>query len=145
MSYSTKHLVSMFSVSHQTIKNYAQEFAAYLSPTATPEKNHARVYTDEDLRVLDLVVTAKKAGRRYEEIHAMLQSGQRGDVPDMPANLAIGSQSRALSAALQRVSELEELLTQERSKRIGAEANITLLQNMLRDAHEEIIRLRSQK
>lgn len=81
MSYTTSDAETVFKVSSQTIRNWSREFARYLSVTAVPEEGRTRVFTDEDMRVLDLVSTMKSEGKQYDEIHAALLSGERGNSP----------------------------------------------------------------
>ena len=79
--YTTQHLRTIFKVSHQTIKNWADEFASYLSPTANPEAGKKRLYTTEDVQVFALVKDYRQRGYTYEDVHTALKTGQRGDIP----------------------------------------------------------------
>lgn len=147
MHYTTKQLYSAFSVSHQTIKNWASEFADYLSPTATPETNKRRVYTDEDVRVFDLVCRLKKEGKVYEEIRGALGAGQRGELPDMPHEIMPVSNGSAIALAHQRILQLQteiEILKDERDKRIAAEGQVMLLERQLERTQDKLDETRKQ-
>ncbi len=51
-TFSTSQVAKRFGVADQTIKNWAAEFAQYLSPTATPEAGKRRGFTAEDVAIL---------------------------------------------------------------------------------------------
>lgn len=142
MPYTTKQLYTAFGVSHQTVKNWAIHFKDYLSPTATPEKERQRIYTDEDVRVLELVNRLKKSGQTYEMIGAALGAGQRGELPDMGSALAPISHATALAIAAQRVADLEAMLLDERLKNARLEGKVETLEKMLDKAQEQVYQLR---
>lgn len=142
MPYRTKDLYTVFGVSHQTIKNWAKDFADYMSPTARPEKDHQRRFTDDDVRVFDLVKRLKQQGRVNEEIRAALGTGQRGELPDMPSNLAPIQPHTALAIAAQRVTDLEAMLLDERMKNARLEGKVETLEKMLDKAQEQVYQLR---
>jgi DNA-binding transcriptional MerR regulator len=83
MSYTTQHLAVMFGRSKATIRNWAIEFAGYLSPTATPEEGKIRFFTADDLAVFSLIADYKDREQTYEQIHLALKSGARGEPPDL--------------------------------------------------------------
>lgn len=140
--YKTGDIETTFNISHETVRAWAAEFAAYLSPTATPEKGRQRIFTEDDLLVFALVKTFRNEGKTYNEMHAALGAGQRGDLPDIPqsSNLPVQA-SAALTAALHRVADLEALLTAEHDARMKVEGQNELLKEQLREAHAEIARL----
>lgn len=147
--YTTQQLFNVFQVSHQTIKNWCGEFKDYLSPTATPQKKHRRMFTDEDLKVFDLVKQLKGEGKRYEDIKAALGAGMRGGVPDMPHEIVPARQNGQLTAALFQIKQLQAELDVEREMRKVAETmkartdgKVELLEKQLEDAHEKIYQLR---
>lgn len=138
MSYTTKHLYTTFGVSHQTIKNWAKDFADYMSPTARPEGNHQRRFTDEDVRVFDLVNRLKKQGNVNEEIRAALGAGQRGELPDMPNGIVSVSGTNTLAITLQRVKVLEAELELYKALMNESEGQNKLLKEQLRQAQDEL-------
>lgn len=145
MRYTTQQIADLFAVSHQTVKNYCAEFAAYLSPTATPEKGQQRQFTDDDVAVLALVVEMKKAGAVFESIHHALGMGQRGDVPDAALIPIEGDGAGAGGAALlvmrQQVIDLQTALAEKERELAGRDAQIALLREMLNEAQRQVINL----
>ncbi|MBL8165402.1 MAG: MerR family transcriptional regulator [Anaerolineae bacterium] len=133
MPYTTQQVSGFFSLSHQTIKNYAAEFAAYLSPTATPGHNRQRQFTEDDLTVLALVVEMKRSGARYDDIHASLGAGQRGEMPGTThtTDLAPAGTTRALLAEIKTLNERIRELEQQSAHKDG---QIAVLKELLRDA-----------
>lgn len=140
--HTTKHVATLFNVSTETVRVYATEFSRYLSPTATPVAGRHRRYTDDDLQVFALVAELKGQGLTYEDCHAALSAGQRGDI-DMPAT-QISVQDNALAVheqllALQtQVTRLEALLEAAIDRAERAEQR---LERELAAARDEIIRL----
>ena len=154
MNYSTNHLKTLFRVSHTTIQNWCEEFADYLSPAARPEKGRKRTFNDADLAVFALVNELGKggAGMTFEDIHAMLQTGQRGEIPDTESALVTAALPVALVAARQRVAALETQLAElqlDSGKQITElqavnheqAGQIKLLKEMLAEANETIRQL----
>ena len=78
MAYTTNDVKTIFNVAPETIRNWAKEFARYLSVTANPESGRTRLFGDDDLKVLDLVNKMRNENKSYDEIHATLATGQRG-------------------------------------------------------------------
>ena len=78
MNYATRHVGQLFHVSGETVRNWANEFAAYLSVVGNPPKGRQRRFTDEDLAVFSLIAEMKNRGATFDEIHAALAAGQRG-------------------------------------------------------------------
>lgn len=134
--YTTRHLCDLFGVSHQTIKNWGGEFAAYLSPTATPPPGSARRFSESDLAVLALVAELKRAGATYEHIHAALRAGQRGEKPS-----SLAASDSALLVLRQRVVELEAALRNSQSETQRQAGMIDLLKQQLSEAQRRIIEL----
>jgi DNA-binding transcriptional MerR regulator len=106
------HLTTLYGIALETARQWAIEFGQYLSPTGKPGKNKHRLYTDEDMRVFSLVAQMKEQGSTYEEIHATLQAGQRGDVPAIRPEevLAIATTDRERSLTLQMGFLQQQLL-----------------------------------
>lgn len=134
MAYSTNDLRTLFNVAPETIRNWTREFSRHLSITANPESGRNRLYDEDDLSILDLVHKMRDASHSYEEIHAALDAGQRGQGPgvspeelksivtgETERKLALEVQMlrRQLAIADERVQELEVL--RERNIRLDAE------------------------
>jgi DNA-binding transcriptional MerR regulator len=76
------------------------------------------MFTDKDMQVFSLVSAFKKQGLTYADIHAALQSGQRGEVPALPAD------------------ELEAIVSNDRDHRLARENEY--LQQSLARAQEDL-------
>jgi DNA-binding transcriptional MerR regulator len=149
---STRQAAQLFSVNEQTVRRWIDEFSALLSPAATPESGRRRVLTDKDMEVVALVAEMKEQGKTFEEIHAALQAGQRGAVPesDSPQQLATPAHTE-LVFLVQRVRNLEKDLEAERTKRIQAEVEKgraegreSVLREMLEQTQRELNDLRNK-
>ncbi len=143
MKYTTRHLQTFFGISHQTAKNYAAEFAAYLSPSATPEPNRQRHFTDEDLTVLALVVEMKRSGAVFEDIHAALRAGQRGDLPQDTA--MIPAPGAAMLLLQEKVMALSQRISDLERETAMKDGQIALLKEQLADANREIRKLERER
>lgn len=115
--YKTTELRQFFNVSRQTISAWCNEFAEYLSPTATPVGNTHRQLTDDDLEVLALVSEMSRASRPFAEIHLALRSGQRGEIPLTSNDLVPLDTSTQLSLYRTQILELQSRIDEiEREK-----------------------------
>lgn len=79
-TYTTGQLASLFSVNTETIRRWTKEFTRHLSVQATPGNSRTRLFNDEDVSVLALVANMKTSRATFEDIHAALDSGQRGEI-----------------------------------------------------------------
>jgi DNA-binding transcriptional MerR regulator len=141
MNYTTQHLKQFFKISHQTAKNWSKEFAAYLSPTATPGERRQRLFTDEDLSVLALVAEYMKSGKHYEDVHIALATGQRGEIPETSLELLpapVSGQLLALRDRLEATHLEVQALQQENSEYKGM---VKLLKEQLTDKEKHIRQL----
>lgn len=137
--FTTKHAQLLFRVaSTQTIRNWAKEFKKYLSPGATPGSGTTRYFNPDDLQVLSLIARMSAEGRSFEDIHANLASGQRGEIPDLSPEevekLAAGEVERHLSSSLHESRELAQRLQIE----------LDSLKSVVQPLHDDNIRLRAQ-
>ncbi len=118
MYYSTRHVRLLHDISAETVRNWCEEFSNYLSPTANPGKGKHRNFTDDDMRVLDLVAQMKNQGLTYEQVHASLQNGDRGNLPQLPANemhdLVVAEEKGHLTFELEATQRALRIITQER-------------------------------
>ena len=81
--WTTGSIQKIFSVSHQTVRNWTKEFAEFLSDGATPQTvGGRRNFTVDDLRVFSLVVELTTAGSTYADAKVVLAKGKRGELPD---------------------------------------------------------------
>lgn len=136
--YTNRQTAALFGVSLETIRNWAYEFAEYLSPTANPGKGKHRLYSPDDLAVFGLVDDLKKQGRTYSDIHVTLKSGQRGYPPNLDPNevqaIVVNEQEKRLSVevevlqrtCLQLQKQLDEAETKVREAEEVRATNIRL-------------------
>ncbi len=105
MAYTTNDLRTIFNVAPETIRNWTREFARHLSVTANPETGRTRFYTDDDIKVLDLVNKMREDSSAYEEIHAALDAGQLGAAPNVSPeelkSIVTGETEKKLSLEIQ--------------------------------------------
>jgi DNA-binding transcriptional MerR regulator len=131
-----QHLTALYGIVLETARQWAMEFAEYLSPTGNPGKNKHRIFTDEDMRVFALIAEMKQRNATNEEVHVALKSGQRGTLPAMPAErvsaLLTTDRERALAMQLafvqqelfkvqeqiKSVDQVKQNLAQEREKNL---------------------------
>jgi DNA-binding transcriptional MerR regulator len=135
MGYSSKHLELIHNVSHETVRRWAEEFAEFLSVTANPGKGKHRIFTDEDMQVLSLVAEYKDRNSTYEDIHAALRSGQRGDMPTLPPPevqaIVLGENEKRLALELDYLKRaLQEAQHEARRAEVIREENIKLKAQM---------------
>jgi len=111
--YSGQHTATMLGVARETVRNWADEFSAYLSPTATPGRGKRRMYSYDDLRVFSLVSDLKKQGMTYADIHVNLKNGQRGQPPALPPEdvqaLMVSKQERHLELGVETYSRASSI------------------------------------
>lgn len=115
--YTIRDVATLHGITPENARLWAKEFSRYLSPAATPSENQKRVFTAEDMAVFDLVARMKRERRRFEDIHASLQAGQRGVAPALdPADvsaLALAEGERRLLLQVDRLNGLLATKTEE--------------------------------
>ena len=124
MPYTTRHVSTLLGISIETGRLWAEEFADYLSPTATPGKNRHRMFTEEDVAVLALVADMKKQGLTYADAHASLKAGQRGNLPVLPP------------------SDVQHIISTDQETQLAFENE--RLQRMLVQAQDALVRAEKQ-
>ena len=133
--YTNKDLSSRFGISRESVRMWSNQFAAYLSPSATPEKGRQRNYTDEDLSVFALVDSMRRAGASNEDIAAALGAGQRGHVPDR----SLVPRADSSAAALKRhIGQLTLELEDTRRALERSEGKVELLEKQAEGYKTEI-------
>ena len=139
--YSSRHVATIFGVSLETVRNWADEFQDFLSPTARPGKGKHRMYSYDDLRVFSLVSELKGQGMTYADIQATLHAGQRGQPPSMQPGeiqaLVVGEQETRLSL---EVEYLQRSLMKLQQQLAGAQEDLEKAQAI----KEENIKLGTQ-
>ncbi|MBZ0285712.1 MAG: MerR family transcriptional regulator [Anaerolineae bacterium] len=114
MSYSTAQISRLFNVARETVRKWSVEFSHFLSPNATPGQGRTRQFTESDIAVFALVSEMKAQGKVYDDIHAALGAGQRGEIPiaahnlipaDVPRSLVLQSQIRELEVQIKLLAD----------------------------------------
>lgn len=139
-TFSTKQLYLLFGCSHQTIKNWSDVYSDFLSPTARPDKNRKRVFTESDVRVFELVHRLKGEGKFNEDILAALGAGEVGNMPMIPVQLS-APQNTALAIAMQQVSDLTEMLEAAKQRESELNVKVDVLEKMLYKAQKRVVQL----
>lgn len=86
MQYRARDVSALYGVTPQTVGMWSSEFAQFLSPTANPGHKKKRLFTYDDMAVLDLVAQMRDQGATTDEIHASLKVGTRGNPPIIQPN-----------------------------------------------------------
>ena len=86
------------------------------------------------MKVYDLIVRMKQDGKRFEQIHAALASGERGELPDFEIGSLTAAQSSAQLQLLKRVAELQSEVDRLR----GVDSKLEEVRAQLDRAHAEI-------
>jgi DNA-binding transcriptional MerR regulator len=138
--YSSHNICEFFNISRETVRTWSDEFGAWLSATAKPEKGRQRQFTDSDLRVFALVSDMKKQGLLYADIKAALGAGQRGEIPDTVYAVVPGERNR-LAELQTRIDDLQTALSTALEDRQRMAGQIELLTRQLEAAQDENRRL----
>lgn len=142
-TFKTKHIGDWFGVSHQTVKNWCKEFRTYLSPTAVPESGQPRQFTENDVKVLALVADMKSNRHTFTDIHATLQTGQRGEIPPFPHRLPAIAPQQMLDLQ-SHIGELETQLRAAEDKSKEFEGQVNLLKDLLEKKESQLQSLYKQ-
>lgn len=148
MNYTTSDAEVIFKVSPQTIRNWSKEFSRYLSATANPEEGRTRIFTEEDMRVLDLVARLKVEGKQYDEIHAALLAGERGNPPGVSSDevraLVAGEIERRLHLEIQVLKRQLEIAEKKLEEAEHAKDDNIRLQALLETSNRRTDELSAQ-
>lgn len=159
--FSVSHLARLFGVSQQTIRQWSNEFQTYLSMRANPGKSRVRSFTNDDLPVLALISQMKELGYTYQEIHAALNNGERGEAPSLngleKVDLALTSErERKLEVRAQqaeqerdfwreRATEAERLLLEREEALHQSQIEVARLQGEMKAAERDRSQLDQQQ
>ena len=150
--YSTQDVCSIFKISHQTVKNWAIEFASFLSPSATPQAGKKRLFTVDDLRVFALVNEYRDRQFTYEDVHVALRNNQRGEVPSTMFDIVPAPPAELVTSLRLEVTHLREQLTAATSRGDEYKGQVQLLEKIVeskekqvRELIEEIAILKAEK
>jgi DNA-binding transcriptional MerR regulator len=148
VKYSTRHVCTLFQVSSETVRTWAEEFQEHLSVNANPGTGRHRQFTEDDMRVLSLVSQMKRDNMTFVDIHVSLKGGQRGNPPVLPASevqaLVVGEREAQLASQIQRLQQIVAQIEQERDALLPIrEENIRLKARL--EATEESTHKRIQE
>lgn len=129
-------IAKRFGVNPQTVRQWAAQFAPFLSMSANPDKGETRLFDEDDLRVFALIAYMRGKGASFDEIQVSLESGQRGLMMEIASSTG-DSQGISAGAYLARVEDLArdlgytkgELSRVEGELRIEREAHQTTRQS----------------
>jgi DNA-binding transcriptional MerR regulator len=137
----TVEVAAYFKKTEPTIRAWANEFSEYLSPLANPGKGKGRSFTPEDLMVFSLVSEMKDRNHTFEDIHAALKMGQRGDPPNLSENdLKILKATEGEKRAVFEIQALQQHIVDLRTRLNQAETQLAKAQEISQDN----IRLKAQ-
>ena len=143
MEYSSRHVQTVFGVSSETVRQWANEFSDHLSVGANPGGGRHRLFSEDDMRVFSLIAQMKGDNFTFADIHASLSSGARGEAPVFPADevqlLLATEQGRQLSTQVEQLHLQIQQLKEERESLLPLrEENIRLKSDVVnRDQHIE--------
>lgn len=81
----TSRIAQLLNVNPETVRRWAAEYTAFLSPTATPEKGRTREFKDFDVRVLAHIAHLRETGFNHAEVTERLEGLRAGEWGDLPA------------------------------------------------------------
>jgi len=136
--YKPKDAQMLFGVSDETIRTWANQFEKFLSPLANPGKGRHRIFTYDDLSVFALVSELKSKGMTYADVTAALENGERGDVPEIPADLDMLQTTIQLDDASQKVKQLQSMIQESREQ-------VIRLETLLNERDRQIEQLRTDR
>ena len=82
MEYKSEIVQALFNITGQTVRNWATEFASFLSDDAVGGDNKHRIFTQDDLTVFALISELKAKRMSTDDILATLATGNRGELPE---------------------------------------------------------------
>jgi len=129
MFYSSSQVAAIYGITTQSVNRWAREFEEYLSEAAKPGGSKTRQFDKQDMEIFSLVSEMQKKHLTYEDIHASLKTGARGDAPLVDPD--------EIQAIVSAGGETRLALENERLKTMLIDA-----QDALKKARTDIVRLR---
>ena len=109
-TYTTADVSSLYNITEQTVRTWANEFEMYFSPSANPGHRRTRLFSPSDMQIMALVAELKGKRKTFDEIAFSIENGQRGDLPAMPAELRQVKISETERRLTERISWLQQQL-----------------------------------
>lgn len=125
----SNELVKLLNVPDSTLRRYAQEYAEYLSPVAGGAGHH-RDYSEQDARILRLILDMKGKRTKPADIDVTLSSLRAGNwerlpaldeaskslIPTPDALITAGLRESALQSQIDLLREMLEKATTDRDE-----------------------------
>jgi DNA-binding transcriptional MerR regulator len=129
--YGSKEAATLYGVTEQTIRSWAEEFSRHLSVLANPGNRRTRQFSHEDMSVLALIAEHKKRGTSFADIHAALENGERGEFPDEMALMLTPDEDYRLSVEIEYLKrQVDELRRQrDEAQKLAAELDHLRIEN----------------
>ena len=108
--FGTRHLVSIFNISSSSVRKYSDRFSKYLSIDGSQTSGRHRSFNEDDLKVFQTIVVLRAENKRWDDITAFLESGQRYEPPEFDENSLAIMSSSVSSDLLERFEAIEERL-----------------------------------
>ena len=125
--YTVKHVAALHGVADETVRIWAKEFKRHLSTTANTGSRRQRLFTDDDMKIFDLIAELKDEGQTFADIHVALDAGERGGKPETPPDEL---QAMIVSKDERKLAVLNEEL---RRKILSLQEEIERLQEIEKD------------
>ena len=136
--FTTQHVIATFKVSHQTVKNWCDEFSHYLSLQAKPGESKKRFFNVDDLKVFALVNDYHKRGLRWDDVHLALQNKQRGELPDSETDIVPYTSPALLVSLKDQLGSLTTQLKTTETERDMALGQVKLLEKQVGEKDKRI-------
>lgn len=112
MNHNISALADNLNIDRITIGRWAQRYAEFLSPGATPPKGKSRVLNATDVRVLYLISTLRNTGIDHDDIRVRLEELQENGwegLPDIPDEWDAEEQTMPVTQAASRAYEMAQV------------------------------------
>lgn len=150
MEYTSKDLARQFGITSEALRQWCIEFRRHLSAGAggKGDGSHRR-FSLADVEILSLVHEMRQRKIKWEDIHASLDSGQRGSIPvDGTALVPLESQKQIallmdkVEKQRSTIAALESDLVAAKTRADRAEGAHDILMKQIKGLEETIIQLR---
>lgn len=144
--YQNKHIQAMFNISPASVRNWANDFSDYFSPSANPPAGQTRLFTDDDLRVFATIHRLKfESNLTVDEIVDRLETGVRDEPPvEIPSDLMDIAGNSAVQLIIAKLDDFEgRLKALETGGNTNLREQIGSKDKRIEELSQEIGRLRA--
>ena len=116
------NIAKRLDVSVSTVRRLTGEYADWLSPTASPRPGGTRIYTEQDVEVLAVIVAMRQDGAPEDEIIRAIESGvipatiaptePVNPFAALPAPQIVKVDTQGIQTAVERLAAAQESQTQ---------------------------------